>query len=62
MHNIRQFNQEFDANQLAIQSNTQSQAIAQLALQELESLSPEPENPATEVDTRCDGSGADLCQ
>ena len=54
MHNIRQFNQEFDANQLAMQPNIQSQAIAQVALQELESLSPdsEPENPHIQADTR----------
>ena len=47
MHNLRQLNQEFQQDQLAIQS----QATAQVALQELESLSLEPENLATEVDT-----------
>jgi hypothetical protein len=44
MHNLRQLNQEFQQDQLAMQPR--------VALQELESLSPEPENPATEVDTR----------
>ncbi|KAJ8103403.1 hypothetical protein POJ06DRAFT_234429 [Lipomyces tetrasporus] len=48
MPNIQRLNQEFEANQLAMQSR----ATAQVALQELETLSPEPENPATEVDTR----------
>ena len=52
MYNLRQLNQEFQQDQLAIQPPSQSQAIAQVALQELEPLSPEPENPATEVDTR----------
>jgi hypothetical protein len=47
MHNIRQFNQEYDNNQLAIRP----QAIAQVALQELESLSPTPE-PANPPDKR----------
>jgi hypothetical protein len=44
MYNIRQFNQEYDNNQLAIRP------IAQVALQELESLSPEP--APTQVDIR----------
>ena len=44
MHNLQQLNQEFQQDQLAMQPR--------VALQELESLSPEPENPATEVDTR----------
>ena len=52
MHNLRQLNQEFQQDQLAIQPPSQSQAIAQVALQEVESLSPEPENPPIQADTR----------
>ena len=62
MHNIRQLNQQFQDDQLAMRpdlpnsrelhTNSEAQSIAQVALQEFESLSPEPENPATEVDTR----------
>jgi hypothetical protein len=52
MYNLRLINQEFQQDQLAIQPPSQSQAIAQVALQELESFSPEPESSATEVDPR----------
>jgi hypothetical protein len=62
MHNIRQLNQEFQEDQRAIRpdlpdsrelyTNSEAQSIAQVAPQEVESLSPGPENPATEVDTR----------
>jgi hypothetical protein len=62
MHNLRQLHQEFQQGTLAIpanstnsrelHTNSEVQSIAQVALQELESLSPEPENPPTQVDTR----------
>jgi hypothetical protein len=52
MYNLRQLNQEFQQDQLAIQPLSQSQAIAQVAVQEVESLSPEPENPPIQADTR----------
>jgi hypothetical protein len=60
MYNIRRLNQEFQTDQLAIlpdssnsrelHTNSQSQAIAQAAVQELELFS--PESPAVQVDTR----------
>jgi hypothetical protein len=49
MLNLRDLNQELQQDQLAIQPNL---SIAQVALQELESLSPEPENPPIQADTR----------
>ena len=62
MHNIRQLNQQFQDDQLAMRpdlpdsrelhTNSEAQSIAQVALQELESLSPEPENPPIQADTR----------
>jgi hypothetical protein len=62
MLNLRDLHQEFQQDQLAIpanstnsrelHTNSEVQSIAQVALQELEPLSPEPENPPTQVDTR----------
>jgi hypothetical protein len=62
MYNIRQLNQQFQDDQLAMRpdlpnsreshTNSEAQSIAQVALQELESLSPEPENLPIQADTR----------
>jgi hypothetical protein len=59
MHNLRDLHQEFQQDQLAIpanstnsrelHTNSEVQSIAQVALQEFESLSPEPENPPTDT-------------
>jgi hypothetical protein len=60
MHNLRQLHQEFQQDTLAIpanstnsrelHTNSEAQSIAQAV--ELESLSPEPENPPIKADTR----------
>jgi hypothetical protein len=60
MHNLRQLNQEFQQDQLAMRpnlpnsrelhTNSETQSIAQAV--GLESLSPEPENPPIQADTR----------
>jgi hypothetical protein len=62
MLNLRDLHQEFQQETLAIPANSTNsrelhtnlevQSIAQVALQEFESLSPEPENPPTQVDMR----------
>jgi hypothetical protein len=60
--NLRDLYQEFQQDQLAIpanstnsrelHTNSEVQSIAQVALRELESLSPEPENPPIQTDPR----------
>jgi hypothetical protein len=62
MYNLRQLHQEFQQDTLAIpanstnsrelHTNSEVQSIAQVAFQELESLSPEPENPPIQTDPR----------